>query len=140
MIRLITCALLVSLTAVESASAQVAKRPKAPSNLRVKVIGVNTFLMEWKDNSKTEKGWEIRVSEGRTKRPQRYQLVASPDITSYVVITNELPGKTLSFQLAAYNGDPGAEKFSKPTSVVTTTSPDDSQVRRSDEIQGACGR
>ena len=97
-----------------------AKAPVAPSNLRVKPLGVNSFLLEWKDNAKDEKGWEIRAIRGKTARPVRYQLVPYPDLTSYVVITNELPGETLSFQLAAYNGASGAEILSKPSSVVIT--------------------
>ena len=37
------------------------KAPAAPSNLTVKPLGVNAFQVKWKDNSKNEKGWEIRV-------------------------------------------------------------------------------
>jgi cyclophilin family peptidyl-prolyl cis-trans isomerase len=103
-----------------------AKAPKAPSNLRVKPLGANSFLMEWQDNSKNETGWEIRVSLGNTSTPKRFLLVPSPDITSYVVLTNNVHGKTLSFQIAAYNGATGLEKISKPTSAVTVTALDSS--------------
>jgi cyclophilin family peptidyl-prolyl cis-trans isomerase len=102
-----------------SAGSLLAKAPAAPSNLRVKALGVNSFLLEWTDNSKNEKGWEVRVSKGVTKRPERFQLIASPNITSYVLITAPVAGSTLSFQLAAYNGAAGAEVFSKRTSTVT---------------------
>jgi len=112
-----TLVLALFLAGVVSVSA---KAPAAPSNLRVKPLGVNSFLLEWNDNAKDEKGWEIRAIRGKTARPVRYQLVPYPDITSYVVITNELPGETLSFQLAAYNGTSGAETLSKPSSIVTT--------------------
>ena len=95
-----------------------AKAPAAPSNLRVKPLGVNSFLLEWKDNSKNETGWEILVSKGVTNRPGRFQLIPSPNITSYVVITTAVPGSTLSFQLAAYTGKPGSEVYSKRTSTV----------------------
>ena len=95
-----------------------AKAPAAPSNLRVKPLGVNSFLLEWKDNSKNETGWEIRVSKGVTHRPSRFQLIPSPNITSYVVITTAVPGSTLSFQLAAYTGKAGSEVYSKTTSTV----------------------
>jgi cyclophilin family peptidyl-prolyl cis-trans isomerase len=103
-----------------------AKAPKPPSNLRVKPLGVNSFLMEWQDNSKNETGWEIRVALGAKSKPQRYYLNRTANITSYVVLTNELPGETLTFQLAAFNGAAGAEKFSKPTSVVAATALDTS--------------
>lgn len=97
-----------------------AKAPAGPSNLRVKPLGVNSFLLEWKDNSKNETGWEILVSKGVTNRPGRFQLIPSPNITSYVVITAAVPGSTLSFQLAAYTGKAGSEVYSKRTSTVIT--------------------
>lgn len=105
----------------------LAKAPNAPSDLKVKVLGVNSFKLTWKDRSKTELGWEIRASLGKTDKPQRFQLVPTKDLTSFVVVTNELPGKTLTFQLAAYNGAPGAEKVSKPTKTVTVTAKPDNK-------------
>lgn len=101
------------------ASAQSVPAPSPPSNLRVTVLGVNAFLMEWKDNSDNEKGWEIRVSLGRTSTPNRFQLLNTPNSTSYVVVTNDLPGRELSFQIAAYSGESGSEVFSSPSSAVT---------------------
>lgn len=115
---------LASLLLVLTTHAQAS--PAAPSNLRVKPLGINSFLMEWQDNSKNETGWEIRISLGDVPFPERYLLVPTANLTSYVVITNDLPNRTLSFQLAAYNGPTGAEKFSKPTSVVTVKSLDQS--------------
>jgi cyclophilin family peptidyl-prolyl cis-trans isomerase len=101
------------------ASAQRVPAPAPPSNLRVTVLGVNAFLMEWKDNSDNEKGWEIRVSMGRTNTPNRFQLLKMPNSTSYVVITNDLPGRELSFQIAAFSGESGSEVFSSLSSAVT---------------------
>ena len=113
----ITASLLVFLCGAPSASAAT-KAPAAPSNLTVKALGVNAFQVEWKDNSKNEVGFEIRVVlKGGT--PQRYLLVPTPNITSYVVTTNDLPGKELAFQMTAYNGVTGQETLSKPTSIVT---------------------
>jgi cyclophilin family peptidyl-prolyl cis-trans isomerase len=93
--------------------------PEAPTGLKVTPLGVNAFLMEWEDNSDNEKGWEIRVSLGTVANPARFQMLATPDITSYVVQTNDLPDRVLSFQLAAYNGEAGLESFSTFTPVVT---------------------
>lgn len=98
-----------------------AKAPAPPSNLKVKALGVNSFLLEWKDNSTDETGWEIRVSLGATSTPKRFLMLPVPGATSYVVLTNDLRGKTLAFQLAAYKGASGAEEISAPTSVVTAT-------------------
>jgi cyclophilin family peptidyl-prolyl cis-trans isomerase len=98
-----------------------AKPPAPPSNLRVKALGVNSFLLEWKDNSTDEAGWEIRVALGANSGPKRFLMFPVPGATSYVVLTNDLSGKALNFQLAAYKGASGAEEISKPTSVVTVT-------------------
>ena len=115
----ITAALLVLLCGAPLASAAT-KAPAAPSNLAVKALGVNAFQVEWKDNSKNEVGFEIRVAlKGGT--PQRYVLVPTANITSYTVTTNELPGNELVFQMTAYNGVAGKEILSKPTSIVSVT-------------------
>lgn len=98
-----------------------AKAPKPPSNFTVKPLGVNSFLLEWQDNSKNEKGWDIRVSLGDTSSPKHFLFLPNPNLTSYVVLTQNLSGKTLSFQLAAYNGNTGSEKISKPTKAVSVT-------------------
>lgn len=95
-----------------------AKTPAAPSNLRVKVLGSNSFQLQWKDNSKNETGWEIRVGLKGKKAPPRYTLVPTANITSYTVVTNDVPGQELDFQMTAYNGAAGSQKFSKPTSIV----------------------
>lgn len=94
------------------------KAPAAPSNLSVEPLGVNAFQVKWKDNSKNEKGWEIRV-EIKGNAPKRFVLVPTPNLTSYTVVINELPGAELVFQMTAYNGATGKENFSKPTSIVT---------------------
>ena len=93
------------------------KAPAAPSNLTVKALGVNAFQVGWKDNSKNETGWEIRVAL-KGGAPQRFTLVPAPNITSYVVNTNDLAGKELVFQMTAYSGVPGKEVLSKPTAIV----------------------
>jgi cyclophilin family peptidyl-prolyl cis-trans isomerase len=96
--------------------------PAAPSNLTVKALGVNSFLVKWKDNSTNETGWEIRVSrKGGT--PKRYALVPTPDATSYIVTTNELPNMELVFQMASYTGVIGTETLSKPTPAVRVKTP-----------------
>lgn len=102
----------------ETASAAV---PIEPSNLRVTPLGVNAFLMEWNDNSTDEVGWDIRISLGNTTTPAHFLFLPAPNVTSYVVSTNPVTGKLLSFQIAAYNGDSGAEVISNPTSVVQVT-------------------
>jgi cyclophilin family peptidyl-prolyl cis-trans isomerase len=89
-----------------------------PSNLRVTPLGVNSFQLAWNDNSNNETGWEIRIALKGTA-PLRFMLVPTPNLTSYLVTTNDLPGKDLVFQMKAYNGSAGKEVFSKPTSIVT---------------------
>ena len=113
----ITASLFFLLCGAPLASAAT-KAPAAPSNLSVKALGVNAFQVKWKDNSKNEVGFEIRVSR-KGGVPQRFVLVPAANITSYVVTTNDLPGEELLFQMTAYNGVAGQEKLSKPTSIVT---------------------
>lgn len=90
--------------------------PIAPSNLRVKPLGVNSFRLDWKDNSTDEVGWDVRVSLGGV--PTHFIYITAADVTSYVIFTNPLPGKELSFQIASYSGIAGEEDFSAPTPVV----------------------
>lgn len=108
-----------------SAALLHAKAPAAPTDFKVKVLGVNCFQIDWKDNSNNEKGWEISISLGETKRAERFVLITTPNLspTSHLIVTNELPGKTLTFQLAAYNGNPGLERFSKRTPPVVVKTP-----------------
>lgn len=106
------------------ASIASAKAPKAPTDLKVTPIGANFFKLEWKDNSTDEAGWEIRLALKGTQ-PQRFlplgtgSNMASTGTISQLIQTNELPGKELVFQVAAYNGVAPKEKFSKPTAIVT---------------------
>lgn len=106
----------------------------------MKVLSSNSFQLQWKDNSKNETGWEIRVGLKGKKAPPRYTLVRTANITSYTVVTSDLPGQELDFQMTAYNGAAGSEKFSKPTSIVRAkalspskfgapTAVDDGQIR-----------
>jgi cyclophilin family peptidyl-prolyl cis-trans isomerase len=104
------------------AEAAKIKPPAEPSNLRVKALGVNSFRLDWKDNSDNETGWEILVAlKGGT--PARFVLLPGVNLTNYTLstINNELPGRELIFQIRAYNGPAGKEKFSKKTSVVSAT-------------------
>ena len=102
------------------AGAAKIKVPTEPSNLTVKPLGVNSFELKWKDNSNNETGWDVFAAlKGST--PVHYQWLETPNLNTFVVITNELPGKSVSFQLAAYSGTPAAPKRSKRTSVVSAT-------------------
>ncbi len=115
------CLLLIS---AAFAQAQAPTTPAAPSNFRVKALGVNSFQLDWSDNSKNESGWDIRISAGKTDSPAQFQYLASPNITTHVVsLDREFPGTVLSFQLAAYSGDGTARRVSKPTSVVQVETP-----------------
>jgi cyclophilin family peptidyl-prolyl cis-trans isomerase len=91
--------------------------PTEPSNLTVKPLGVNSFELTWKDNSDNEVGWEIYTALKGTK-PAHYQWLATPNSSRAVVITNDLPGKQLVFQVAAYRGTPEKPTLSKLTSIV----------------------
>jgi hypothetical protein len=93
--------------------------PIAPSNLRVKPLGVNSFLMEWTDNSIDETGWDIRISLGAV--PAHFIFVPAANLTSYIAFTNPLPGRKLTFQVAAYSGATGDEDISAPSSIVQVT-------------------
>lgn len=99
-----------------------AKAPKAPSDLKVKPLGTNSFRLTWKDNSKDEKGWKIETSLSSSFTAPLVIPWAAVDATSYVVFTNELKGKTLYFRVSSFNGEPGAEKYSKPSATATATS------------------
>ena len=92
--------------------------PKAPSDLQVTAVGINSFKLKWKDNSKNELGWEVKVSL-KGGKPQHYTWIRAKDITSYTVFTNDLPGFGLVFQLAAYNGATDAEIVSETTPSVS---------------------
>ncbi len=102
-----------------SGIAQAAKNkaPAAPTNLKVTALGVNAFKLKWKDNSNNELGWDVSVSL-KGGKPQHYLYIPTKDITSYTVMTNDLPGFGLVFQIAAYNGPAGAEVVSAPSEIV----------------------
>jgi len=115
----------IILSALSLASAW-AKAPAKPTDFKVTPVGVNSFKVEWKDNSKNEIGFELRVGLKSKNPPPRFNLnpVGNPlttDQKTLVITTNPLPGKELDFQLAAYNGKLGFEVFSDPTPVVTVT-------------------
>jgi cyclophilin family peptidyl-prolyl cis-trans isomerase len=110
--------LLMIVSVAFSATAH-AKAPAAPSNLKVKPLGVNSFRLTWKDNSKDEKGWKIEVSLASSFTSPLVIPLGVVDLNSYVVFTNELKGKTVYFRVSAYNGEPGAEKFSKLSPTAT---------------------
>ncbi len=96
--------------------------PAKPSNLRVKALGVNSFRLDWKDNSDNEVGWEILVAL-KGGIPKRFAIFTGANLNAYTLstINNELPGKELIFQIRAYNGPTGKEKFSKRTTAVSAT-------------------
>lgn len=115
--QLITAISLFLVCGSPEASA-ASKAPAAPSNLTVKALGVNSFQLNWKDNSNNETGWEIRASRGGGT-PLRFALFPAPGATSYILTTNDLPGEALRFQMTAYTGVIGAETLSEPTPVVS---------------------
>jgi cyclophilin family peptidyl-prolyl cis-trans isomerase len=105
------------------AGAATVKTPVEPSNLKVTPLGVNTFELKWKDNSDNESGWQVFAAlKGGV--PALYQTIAAPNATSAVIVINELPKKTLVFQVAAYANPTtagGVAKVSKKTSAVEAT-------------------
>ncbi len=101
-----------------------AAAPAVPTGLKVTPLGVNSFQVEWKDNSKNETGFELRVGLKSKNPPARFLLIPTLSATgtdkqTKLIITNPLPGKELNFQMTAYNGATGFEIFSNPTAVVT---------------------
>ncbi|MCP5548488.1 MAG: peptidylprolyl isomerase [Akkermansiaceae bacterium] len=97
-----------------------AKAPKAPTKLRAKAVGSNAFQLKWKDNSKDETGWEIRVALQGGK-PSLFKRIPTPDLTQTTILTNDLAGKTIVVEVAAYKGKEGKEKVSKPTNTASAT-------------------
>ncbi len=110
---------MISLAFLAATGAAEAKKslPAAPSKLKVTALGVNSFKLKWKDNSTNEDGWEV-LAALKGSKPQHYQYLPKAGLTSYTVITNELPGQTLVFQVAAYKGKPGKEKPGAASEVV----------------------
>jgi cyclophilin family peptidyl-prolyl cis-trans isomerase len=92
---------------------------RAPSDLKVEVLGTNAFLLKWKDNSADETGWQILASLGEKSIPVDYDFLAGADRTSYLVSTNDVTGQVMRFQVKAYRGDGAQRVFSKPTSIVS---------------------
>lgn len=91
--------------------------PAAPSDLKVTPLGVNSFLMEWKDNSTDETGWDVQIALG-SGTPQHFLFLPGANTTSFVAITNPLPGQKLNFAIASYNGLTGAEDISSSSASV----------------------
>ncbi|MEO7098201.1 MAG: peptidylprolyl isomerase [Luteolibacter sp.] len=103
-----------------------AAAPAAPSDLKVTPLGVNSFKVEWKDNSTDEVGFELRVGLKSKNDPPRFLLLPFPNPTetgakSYTITTNNLAGRDLDFQMTAYKGLPKFEVFSAPTPIVVAT-------------------
>jgi cyclophilin family peptidyl-prolyl cis-trans isomerase len=104
-------ALLVTLVLGTTQAKLMAAAPIAPSNLKVTPIGANSFQLEWKDESLDETGWEIRTSLGNAV-PTRFDRITQANVGGKVVIFGGyLPGVTINFQVAAYNGTSGSEQF-----------------------------
>ncbi len=101
-----------------------ASKLRAPSNLKVEVLGANSFLLQWKDNSTDETGWEVLASVGANSEPKRYLLLPGADRTAYLMVSNDIPGKLLRLQVKAYRGEDAARVYSKPTSIVEATAMD----------------
>ena len=115
-----TTAIAFLICAATATQAAEVSPPKAPSDLQVTAVGINSFKLKWKDNSKNELGWEVKASlKGGT--PQHYAWIRTKDTTSYTLFTNDLPGFGLVFQLAAYNGAVDAEVVSESTPSVSVT-------------------
>jgi cyclophilin family peptidyl-prolyl cis-trans isomerase len=110
-----------------------AAAPVAPSDFKVKALGVNAFQLTWKDNSENtptnadnELGWQILVALKGSK-PQAFRSVPGPGLTSYLLTTNatagDLAGRELDFQLAAYNVKGTVTTLSKVTPIVRVKVP-----------------
>lgn len=94
---------------------------RPPSDLRVDVLGANSFLLTWKDNSNNEEGWEVLANVGTNSTPIRYTFLPSANLTSYLLISNEIPGRVLRLQVRAYSGSEADRQYSPLTSIVTVT-------------------
>ncbi len=110
-----------------------AAAPQAPSDFKVKALGVNAFQLTWKDNSENtptnannELGWQILVALKGSK-PQVFRSFPGPGQTSYLLTTNstagDIAGKELDFQLAAYNTKGAVVISSKATPIVSVKVP-----------------
>lgn len=119
---------ILSLCGAPLGSAATVPAPDMPTNLKVKALGINAFQLTWTDNSTNEGGFEILAGIGKTA-PKRYgplfvssgNAIVGKGETKYLVMTNDLPGKTVGFQIRAYNGVTGKEKYSKKTPIVNAT-------------------
>ncbi len=99
-----------------------AARPAAPSNLRVRAVGVNAYLLEWEDNANNETGIEIWAGLG--VQPELFQKITGSNLTSHTLFTNQtLVNETVSFQILAFNGAEGEERKSALTSIVRAKTP-----------------
>jgi cyclophilin family peptidyl-prolyl cis-trans isomerase len=110
-----------------------AAAPQAPSDFKVKAIGVNAFQLTWKDNSDNtaanpdnELGWQVLVALKGSK-PQAFRSFPGPGLTSYTMTTNstagDIAGKELDFQLVAYNIKGPVVILSKATPIVSVRVP-----------------
>ena len=93
--------------------------PAAPSKLKVTALGVNSFKLKWKDNSKNEDGWEV-LAALKGSKPQHFLYIPKADLTTYTVFTNELTNIGVVFQVAAYKGAPGSEVSGEASEVVAS--------------------
>lgn len=96
----------------------------APSDLKVTVLGANSFLLRWKDNSTNETGWQLLASVGKNSVPVHYLDLSGVDREEFLMVSNDIPGSLLRLQLRAYQGDGPERVYSEPTSVVEVTAMD----------------
>ena len=111
-----------------------AKAPEAPTKLKVKAVGSNAFQLKWKDNSDNETGWEIRVALAGGE-PRFFKRIPTADLTSHIMLTNDLAGRAIVVQVLAYNGKEGKEKLSKPSNTAQATALPESTFERPDKLR-----
>jgi cyclophilin family peptidyl-prolyl cis-trans isomerase len=121
-------AIIALLTAEASwVSAAPIPAPRAPSDLKVKPIGSNSFRLEWTDRSDDEAGWQILLALKGTN-PVPYGSLLGLDAVLYngarrsaIIVIGPTLVKTLNFQVAAFKGDPAAAVYSAKTLIVKAT-------------------
>ncbi len=105
-----------------AAGVATAQAPAEPTNLTVKALGTNAFQVSWKDNATNEKGYQIFLAV-KGSQPTLFKTIAVVNATSDIVLTNALPNLSVTFQVAAYNGDDPKIVRSKLTPPVTVRTP-----------------
>ena len=94
---------------------------RAPSDLKVRVLGANSFFLQWKDNAADETGFHVLASIGAGSTPAHFSYLSGADLNSYLMVTNEIPGRLLRLQVRAYRGEGADRVYSDPSSIVEVT-------------------